>query len=743
MSATSRYALTRRPIARILAVALTIGLGLVSACSTADSTGFLVRLSSQLEIERVLLRVYGSSDSLEECIAFDVKSAKHPSGNELPASLGLSPAVSAARGGTVRVSAIAYVHDSGDISCDVPTIPEPDIRAEAIVSYVEGEVLELPLPFTLSCFRSACAEPSVCRYGECVDPHIDVSKLPRVAAGDVEGTGCYAFEGCGAIIAVTPVGACTIAIPSGTPSSNLVPYVTYRFEDGSISGAEFLSASDIVVDDDAQTFRLSTGLCNLVGAGAIQSFGLAVPCAAIDERPVCPSGETPAAPPRDASMVDGTLTDGPPVEASTDATVPDAPRDGTISDGTPGPEASNDAADGSTDAPADAPLDSADDAPADAGTGDGEAGSDAGEDASDGSRDGGEDGATVTPGTCGGVSCCGPCIGTGASARCSPVLGAAASPPVSTNIAISGDKTFWIGAGRQGSQSIVEQQRNAALPTLLADGMDSAFAILAFGPNTAVLRSVMQTNDVSIDFRVATDPQPQVRLQYPLPRRIHSPVVAASSDAIYTMFRDPLDTNGEIGWHVQRTTFDGTRAFTTSIHLDTIGAGGTPKAMAASLDVVLVSFEEPGTNAVVAIPFASGVPSEVAAGLSSAANAIAPHPIAAGSFLYSRPVGNLNTITAVTFNGATFSTDLVTGYQANIQGLVFLQQAGTIATMAVANEANHGIERVKSGSPFETLPYTGTTANASSLRFSDGCLYWEEGAGMDRSIHTFSIPAGR
>ncbi|MFO0680282.1 MAG: hypothetical protein U0169_27410 [Polyangiaceae bacterium] len=216
---------------------------LAVACSASPGTGFLVRVSSQLPLAEIVLRVHDSQDRVVHCGKHAVNRAGVTTGIDLPASLGVIPEDPAATT-DVRVVALAFTTANVSDPCAEGAVLAPRVRAEALVSYVPGSVLELPLPFSLSCLDVDCPG-QVCRHGTCTDTRVDPKRLARLAEGDVDGTGCSRLSECGRSVVLAPTpDRCVFDLPAGEPVDRIVPFVTYDFGDGTLAASEFLDVAD-------------------------------------------------------------------------------------------------------------------------------------------------------------------------------------------------------------------------------------------------------------------------------------------------------------------------------------------------------------------------------------------------------------------------------------------------------------------------------------------------------------------
>ncbi|MFO0675377.1 MAG: hypothetical protein U0169_02510 [Polyangiaceae bacterium] len=342
MSASSTCLPTSRRRVRTRASVATTGLVLAfaaPACSTAEPTGILVGLSSQLPLRTLVVRVENDRGDLAHCQAYDVGSGD-PGAIPLPATLGVEPADDDAASHGVRVRVTAYTGIPARDPCARERDSDALVRAEAVTAYSHGQVLDLPMPITLSCVGVPCEGETTCRFGKCQPVIVGADGLARVDRDGAGSVACQDLSSCSEAVVLAPDGACRFAFPgnSTVPSGPFLPFVVHEVDPASGRREEFLDRLDydLVADGKTTGIRLSDGLCNLVASGVIGKVAVAFPCGPLDGRTVC-AGSAPDVR-RIVDAVDG------PVDAGVDATGPSADAPGPDVDASPPPT------DGGTDA---------------------------------------------------------------------------------------------------------------------------------------------------------------------------------------------------------------------------------------------------------------------------------------------------------------------------------------------------------------------------------------------------------
>ncbi|MFO0679945.1 MAG: hypothetical protein U0169_25705 [Polyangiaceae bacterium] len=417
------------------------------ACATRPTTGYLAILDSQLPLEHVVVRV-GSLDGRGGtpafCRSFSVTRdraidlfASPTSLLRFPATLSVEPGASSDRTTPVLVTALAYrgTPPTDEAACAAKDVPDPFVRTDAVVNYVEGSYLELPLPMSLACVGVKCGPGTTCREGTCVDWTNPTTRTRDSATGTVDQVPCYAIDGCDETVELARTGVCSFAMPD-VPFDPSSLFVSYDFGDGSYRGAVFLARGEAVLDAPNRRVTISGGLCALAEKGILRKMGIAK-CPSLGTEPFCPEN----GPALDAigrtldptlyglgTSVDGgdeaardTGSDGPSGDSGTDATLGDSGIDATVGDGGSDATVTND---GASDATPDVEGDSASDATreggdaanvpdggatSDAGDGGGDAESDGGIGPTDGGGSAGDDGGGGATGDCL-ANCCGYCV---------------------------------------------------------------------------------------------------------------------------------------------------------------------------------------------------------------------------------------------------------------------------------------------------------------------------------------------
>jgi hypothetical protein len=146
------------------------------------------------------------------------------------------------------------------------------VLRRAIVSYVEGRAILLPMPLRMACFHIAsCRDDETCSGGECIPARVDSERLKdferRFVFGSAAGADCFDEDRCLASATVAPVdfGTCTFALPPGSVTGE---------RPGVNASIEWLAAPEriIVLDEadpqegwtvvDPTTGLLSRGVCD-------------------------------------------------------------------------------------------------------------------------------------------------------------------------------------------------------------------------------------------------------------------------------------------------------------------------------------------------------------------------------------------------------------------------------------------------------------------------------------------------
>lgn len=684
-----------------LAAGFALAAASLASCSTDPTTGFLVRISSQLPVQRVLLRVYDSKGETATCKVFDVKSAENPSGFPLPASLGLSPEPGGDRTSSVRVVALAFIRNTPEIDCTSDTLPESDVRAEVIVSYVPNQIIELPLAFTLSCLDALCTGGSVCRYGECGDPRIDASLLTRIEVGNVDGTGCYSLDACKTSVPLSQssaTGSCEFPVPSNTAFDTVVPYVTYAFEDGGYSGAEFLSSGDYTVNRDAQSLRLSEGLCISLRSGFVRDVGLAYPCSPIRTQPVCPETLDPA-----TKRVSGNTNVTPPPDASTDS---------------------------ASDARADASID----AQPDATVGDADSGVEASSDGSTPSSDSGSDANDAATGPC--ADCCGRCI-TVPTPHCASDVGAVLARETYGGVAATGDEVYWLRESSPGMPQLTSLRMGASTEVTFGAPTLGAFDIVTVGTQwVVVFRSIADVaGDVAIDVFDTSRPQTPA-FSRTLSGYPHAPYFSSDAEGIYGAYS--FSASGHTNWVAQRMIVGSPNPTSETVPMGTEGVDGSVIGIGASGGVSAIAFRVAATTRMTAANFFTqnvvgfdqpGLDMYSVGGLVGGFND--------KTFLFGRNIGSLSSIHE--FDPAATSPFASIGsIDGRASGLLPITQAANSKLYAMANDGTSTINmRVYPGA---TTPFITNVVHPASLRRTTRCLVWQQDGTSGRVVRATALP---
>ncbi|MFO0675824.1 MAG: hypothetical protein U0169_04780 [Polyangiaceae bacterium] len=610
-------------VRRFLATLAASALGV--ACSSADPTAVLVKVSAQMPLRRIVIEVTNGDGARAHCQAFDVAapdSTAAPDGTNgpfpLPVTLALVPSPGR-KEATFRVQVDGYLAAGTGSECSATSRPVPDIRADAVSSYVDGAIVELPMPLTLSCFRAECDPSLTCRFGRCVDPSRAPGLLDRVAFGEADGTPCATLDAC-ATVALAPSTSpdCDYDIPTSADVPSLVPYVVYTLPGTVERHVEFLDVSEfeVAATDGRRTLTLSPGLCNYVRANVIAEVGMSAPCPSIRNRSICAPSYVSAS----RAVLEGSPT------GTGDGGTRDSGLDGAFSDAGAGAAEDATAHDGSSDAFAsDAPTGDGpvsdggsgeggpdDGGASDSGDGDGDVPSDGGSDAGDDAGTSGDGGDGSAPNAPCDTSCCGQCE-LRPLPTCVNELGSAAIPTALSALALSddGQNLVFLRHETTGVDTVVHLDTTTHGVTALGELSGDPLAAVAVTNHYAVVARTPTTNpmyDMILAIYALPGATAPMNPNYAVPIRGHFPMMASDGVSVFLLYRnteagpampfvvqriDPLAPAGGVG----TVALDGAVSSTL----------GQPLAMAASEESALVAFGVPGgAQALVHFDFRSG-----------------------------------------------------------------------------------------------------------------------------------------
>ncbi len=243
-----------RPTALVAAAALSAAL---ASCVTTDtSTQITLAFTSEAkpvdEFQALWVRIYGGDGGLAHDVIYTADSQGF-----LPATFDILPKDESSFKRPLRVEVRAETAEG-----------ELVVERRAVVSFVKGRALLLPMPLRMACFAMACdGDPSkTCNGGVCRDLSVDAAALadfdaryvlPEQAAAD-----CFDENACLAGSSRVPINAdCTFALPPG-PDVN----VSIRWEAAPtrVIALDGDDANEGWVRIDDTTGQLSDGVCTAV-----------------------------------------------------------------------------------------------------------------------------------------------------------------------------------------------------------------------------------------------------------------------------------------------------------------------------------------------------------------------------------------------------------------------------------------------------------------------------------------------
>ncbi|MFO0679519.1 MAG: hypothetical protein U0169_23535 [Polyangiaceae bacterium] len=517
----------------------------VVACSVAEPTGFVVVLSSQLPVRHAVVRVETEDGTLAACSTYDVADGTAVTSGRVtwPATLGVQPSDRGARDKSVRVLALAYATSPPSDACSNEEPGGAIVRSEAIVSYVEASVFELPMPFTLACVDVPCETGTTCQAGTCVASRVPKGSLPKFVEGTLASS-CFDSSRCTGARSLEPTDApCRFRSNAPLALNDVAPFVRYTFPSGNLSGAEFLTTTDFkLVGSD--TLELEPSLCRFVPSGAITSVEVAEGCAARRDSRSC---GIPWTGPTGGSSSDGGRQDATVPDASSDAGTGDATTgDATASDATTGDASSGDGASGDGGSPE--------------GSDDGSATGDAASGADGGTSDGGDAGAGEGGGGPTGLcdsTCCGTCTLTG---ECVPNPVWAADNTLTFGTFVATESALYATLFESGEPFLYQLPLRVSdvLPTRITNnGLLLEPTVLFKAGEHVAVASFLNGRAVINDFVGTT-----AGAQYSSGSDNYAPVASGDDDGFY-LVRPGIDSL----WAVERFEIAGNSMLGDAVHL--------------------------------------------------------------------------------------------------------------------------------------------------------------------------------
>lgn len=185
-----------------------LAVALLSGCRVDRETQLTLAITSETKVPDEI-------DSLEVIVTDYEGSVRSNYPNPVkyqtffPATLAIIPESSASLGPAVQIEVHATKNDSHIVS------------RKALVSFVEGRTLLLPMPLKMACFAiEDCGATQTCAGGTCIDANQDADKLPyfdpSLVFGDDAGGDCFDEGECLPTSMEVPLGdpkACTFEIP--------------------------------------------------------------------------------------------------------------------------------------------------------------------------------------------------------------------------------------------------------------------------------------------------------------------------------------------------------------------------------------------------------------------------------------------------------------------------------------------------------------------------------------------------
>ena len=192
-----------------VAAAVTLAIGTSLACQREDTrTQVTVALTSETEIPKELdtleVVVIDADGSETSRVLHDVQNPRF-----FPATLALVPRSADSLKGPLTVELRGFLKGQ-----------DAQVFRRAVVSYVEGRTLLLPMPLRMACFNfKGCGANETCSGGRCAPAVVDTAKLADFEEGLVFGRAaqksCFDEDTCIADSTKVPVepADCSFAIP--------------------------------------------------------------------------------------------------------------------------------------------------------------------------------------------------------------------------------------------------------------------------------------------------------------------------------------------------------------------------------------------------------------------------------------------------------------------------------------------------------------------------------------------------
>ena len=274
-----------------------------SACISKDnSTQITVALSSETEIPKELDTV--------EVVVTDAKGSqawryeypvRFP--RFFPTTLAIVPRDDDSLDRPVTIEVRGYKSTSSD----------RQVFRRAVVPFVKGRTLLVPMPLRMACFNFAdCRGSETCAGGRCVPAQLDASALPdfreELVFGGLPNAACFDEALCLGDAKPITVGAdCTFALPGAEANSGETTQVNVAIRWAAADGRIIALEGDDPVEGwtrvDARTGKLSPGVCESLLDPEPDATRRRVPDRALDaristacaskthEHPPCPSGD--------------------------------------------------------------------------------------------------------------------------------------------------------------------------------------------------------------------------------------------------------------------------------------------------------------------------------------------------------------------------------------------------------------------------------------------------------------------
>jgi hypothetical protein len=248
-----------------------------TACVKDDtSTQITVAIWSEAQVPSQLnaieVKVFASDGSLKNDQSYPVSNVSGGTYDaaSFPATLSVVPSDSSSLDAPVTVEVDAYSGASAD-----GTGGQIELVRRAVVSFVEGRSLYLPMPLRMACLdQLGCGNGESCVGGTCVSSDVESSTLvdytPAVLFGTTPGAHCFSEDTCllsSTSVTVTPkltndiVTDCTFPLPGGSNSVNVS--IQWSADSGRIITLDSSSPLEgwTVDSKDPTVGHLSLGIC--------------------------------------------------------------------------------------------------------------------------------------------------------------------------------------------------------------------------------------------------------------------------------------------------------------------------------------------------------------------------------------------------------------------------------------------------------------------------------------------------